>query len=152
MSLFSGSSGNNRSSRLYKALVETELAAEVSGTVTPTIDPYLYNISATVRAGRTPQEVEEALDVELQRIVDEPVTDEELTKAIKQVRAQFAYSAESVTNQAYWLGFSEVVADHEWFETFLDHLAQVTAEDVQRLAAKMLTRRNRVTGIYIPQG
>jgi len=151
MSLFSGGGSSNRSSRLYKALVETELATSVSGEVTPTIDPFLYTISATVRSGRTVAEVEAALDAELQRLVDEPVTSEELLKAAKQVRAQFAYSSESVTNQAYWYGFSEIVADYTWFETFLDRLAAVTAEDVQRLAQKILKRRNRTVGTYVPR-
>ena len=151
MSLFSAGGGDNRSSRLYKALVETELAASAGSSVTPTVDPFLYSIDATVRSGRAPEEVEEALDVELLRLVDEPVSQEELHKAAKQVRAQFAYSAESVTNQAYWLGFSEIVADHEWFTSFLDRLAAVTADDVQRLASRLLARRNRVTGIYLPR-
>lgn len=151
MSLFSGGGGNNRSSRLYKALVETELATHVSGSVIPTIDPYLYSISVTVRAGRTPAEVEAALDAEVQRVMEEPVAEEELQKAAKQVRAQFAYSSESVTNQAYWLGFSEIVADYEWLQTFPDRVAAVTAEDVQCLAKKLLTRRNRTTGTYIPR-
>jgi zinc protease len=38
------------------------------------------------------------------------VSEAELAKAIKQTKAQFAYSSESVTDQGYWLGFSEIVA------------------------------------------
>lgn len=152
MSLFGGGSGDNRSSRLYKALVETELAAGVASSVVPTVDPFLYSISLTVRSGHTPDEVEAALDAELDKLLTEPVSQEELVKAAKQVRAQFAYSSESVTNQAYWLGFSEIVADYGWFEGFLDRLAAVTAEDVQALARTMLRRRNRVTGTYVPHG
>jgi len=46
MNAFS-SSPPNRSSRLYRALVETGLAAGVSGSLWPMLDPYLYGISAT---------------------------------------------------------------------------------------------------------
>ena len=106
-----GSRTSNRSSRLYKALVETELAADADCTMTSTIDPYLFSFSATVRQGRTLQEVEAALFAEIQRVLDEPVTQQELDKAIKQTRAQFAYSSESVTDQGYWLGFSEILAE-----------------------------------------
>ncbi len=142
MSLWGGGT-SNRSSRLYKALVETELAADADSTLSSTIDPYLFSFSATVRAGRTLQEVEAALLAEIERVMAEPVSEQELAKAIKQTRAQFAYSSESVTDQGYWLGFSEVIADVGWFESFLDRLAAVTAEDVLRVARARLQPRER---------
>lgn len=142
----------NRSSRLYKALVETGLAASVSGSLSPTLDPYLYNISATVRAGRTLDEIEEVLNVEMDRVLQEPISEEELDTAIKQSRAQFAYSSESVTNQGFWLGYSSVVSDTDWFESFLDSLAAVTVEDVTRVANTYLPWNNRTVGHYVPQG
>ena len=49
-----GNSIGNKTSRLYKALVETELAASVGGGLYPSIDPYLFSIMVTVRDGRTP--------------------------------------------------------------------------------------------------
>ncbi len=44
-----GAGISNKTSRLYRALVETELAASVGGGMAATIDPYLYSIVATVR-------------------------------------------------------------------------------------------------------
>ncbi len=159
-SILSGASGMalfaarppNRTSRLYKALVEEELAAAVSGSLSPMVDPYLYNIAATVRVGRSLDEVEEALNREMDRILAEPISEEELQTAIKQSRAQFAYSSESVTNQGYWLGYSSIVADTGWFTGFLDSLAAVTVDDVARVADTYLRKRNRTVGRYIPQG
>jgi zinc protease len=142
----------NRSSRLYKALVETGLAAGVSGSLSPTLDPFLYDISATVRAGRTPDEVEAALDAEIERIRQEPISDGELRTAVKQAKAQFAYSSESVTNQGYWLGYSSIVAEPDWFFGYMDRLTAVTVEGVQRMANTVLARRNRTVGHYLPQG
>lgn len=147
---FLGSGLTNKSSRLYKALVATELATSISGSLLPTVDPFVYALSAVVRTGHTPAEVEEALDTELARVVAEPVTLEELTKAIKQAKAQFAYSSESVTGQALWLGFSEVFADYTWFENYIANLSAITVEDVQRVAQKYLTRSNRTVGWYVP--
>ena len=112
MSLWGGGTAN-RSSRLYRALVETELAADADCAISSTIDPYLFSFSATVREGRTLAGGRGRLLAEIQRVIDEPVSEEELQKAIKQTRAQFAYSSESVTDQGYWLGFSEIVADVE---------------------------------------
>jgi zinc protease len=146
-----GGGATNASSRLYKALVETELATDVSGGLGTTIDPFLYGISATVRTGHTPAEVEAALDAELARAVAEPVTEQEVAKAIKQAKAQFAYGSESVTNQGFWYGFSEVFADYTWFESYLDRLAAVTVDDVQRAAQKYLGKSNRTVGWYVPK-
>ncbi len=150
LALFGGGT-TNASSRLYKALVNTELAADVSGGLGTTVDPFLYSISATVRTGHTPAEVEAALDAELARAVSELVTEGEVAKAIKQAKAQFAYGSESVTNQGFWYGFSEVFADYTWFESYLDRLAAVTVDDVQRVAKTYLTRSNRTVGWYVPQ-
>lgn len=144
-----GGGGSNASSRLYRALVETELATDVSGNLATTVDPFVYSIGATLRTGHTPAEVEAALDAELARIVEQPVTEAEIVKAIKQSQAMFAYGAESVTNQGFWYGFSEIVADHIWFETYLDRLAAVTVDDVQRVARTYLAKNHRTVGWYI---
>lgn len=149
MSLW-GSAPPNRSSRLYRALVNTELAADAASSYSPTVDPYLFTCSATVRTDRAIEEVEAALVTELTRIVEEPISDDELAKAIQQSRAQFAYSSESVTNQGFWLGFAEVVASYEWFRDYLPSLLRVTAADVQRVAQAYLAEHNRTVGHYLP--
>jgi len=149
MSLFGGGTAN-RSSRLYKALVETELAADADCGMNPTVDPYLFSFSATVREGRSLEQVEAAMMAQIERITKEPVSEQELAKAIKQTRAQFAFSSESVTDQAYWLGFSESVADVSWFETFMQRLEKVTVDDVQAAARAYLKRTQRNVGWYVP--
>ena len=149
MSLFGGGTAN-RSSRLYKALVETELAADADCGMNPTVDPYLFSFSATVREGRSLEQVEAAMMAQIERITEEPVSEQELAKAIKQTRAQFAFSSESVTDQAYWLGFSESVADVSWFETFMQRLEKVTVDDVQAAARAYLKRTQRNVGWYVP--
>ncbi len=148
---FMGGGLTNKSSRLYKSLVTTELATAVSGSLLPAVDPYVYNFSVVVRAGHTPAEVEGALDAELARVIAEPVAPEELSKAIKQAKAQFAYSSESVTGQAQWIGFSEIFADYTWFENYIANISRVTVEDVQQAARKYLRRSNRTVGWYMPQ-
>ena len=88
---------------------------------------------------------------EVERMLHEPISTEELNRAIKQSRAQFAYSSESVTGQAYWLGWSEIFAEHTWFENYLQRINAVTPQDVQRVAAQYLQRSNRTVGWYVPQ-
>lgn len=150
MALFNDG-GPARTSRLSKALVDTGLASDASSYLLPTVEPYLFSFVVTVQANRSPDEVETALLAEIQRLASEPVSAAELRRAVHQTRAQFAYSAESVTDQAYWLGFSHTVADLAWLEGFLPALAAVTAEDVRRVAAAYLTPARCVVGVYRPQ-
>ena len=149
---FFGGGTSNRSSRLSKSLVDTGLFADIGGGVIPTIDPYLYSIAGTVMPGQDVATCEAALWRELEKVRQTPVSADDLAKAIKQTKAQIAFSTETVTNQAFWLGFSEVVADYTWFTTYLDRLSQVTVEDVQRVANTYLTPDNVTVGQYLAQG
>lgn len=81
---------------------------------------------------------------------DSPPGREELERAARQTRALFAYGGESITNQAFWMGFSEMFASYDWVTGYLDNLEAVTPEDVQRAAQDYLTPKNRVVGIYQP--
>lgn len=148
--MFGGGGTSNKSSRLYKALVQTGLAAGVGGNLTPTVDPYLYSFFATVRAGQSVEAVERALDAEIERVSREPVTAAELAKAVKQAKAMFAYGAESVTNQGFWLGFTEVLQDYTWFENYIPRLEAVTVADIQRVARTYFHRHNRTVGHVAP--
>ena len=148
LNLFGGGIGN-KTSRLYKALVLTGLAASVSGSLAATVDPFLYTITCTVRKGRSPEEVEDALGVELRRVMLEPLTLAELNKAIKQAKAMFAYSSESVSNLGFWYGFAETLIDHSWFSNYMQFLTRVTQDDVHRVAQKVLEQSNRTIGYYI---
>jgi len=152
LGMFAGG-GTNRSSRLYRALVATELAAGAYGSLIPTIDPFLYTINAVVRAGRTLPEVEAALEAELARLAAEPITQAELDKARKRARAQFFMAGESISGQAQLLGAAEATTgDYRWAEEVLDRLSQVTVDDVARVRATYLHKRNRTIGWYEPDG
>ncbi|NLF77496.1 MAG: insulinase family protein, partial [Chloroflexi bacterium] len=145
-----GSSVGNRTSRLYKALVETELATGVGGGLYPSVDPYLFSIVVTVRDGRTLDEVQEALDAELERLITAGITQVELDKAKKQARALFAYGTESISGQAFWLAFSENFSSYTWYENYLEHLDAVTLDDVHAAARQYLRPSQRTVGWFVP--
>jgi zinc protease len=147
----SGPSVTNKSARLYRALVETELATAVSSSASDNLDPGLFGFFATIRAGRTLEEVEAAMLAEIRRVIDEPVEEVELAKAVKQSQAQFAYANESASNQAYWLGRMEMIESYHLFYTFLNNLAAVTKEDVQRVAQTYFQPTNRTIGWFVPE-
>jgi zinc protease len=149
LNLFGGGI-SNKTSRLYKALVEGELAVSLHGSLPATIDPFIYVITATVHPQKSLEEVITAIDDEIKRAQDEKPTAGALARAVKQARALFAYGSESITNQGFWLGFTEMFASYDWFSEYLDNLSAVTPEDVQRIAQTYLRSQNRVLGTYLP--
>jgi zinc protease len=151
LNMFSGGI-SNKTSRLYRALVDKEYVVSVHGGAQATIDPFMYTITMTIHPRRKPEEALVALDREIQRVKEEKVTREEITRAIKQARALFAYGSENITNQGFWLGYAEMFANYNWFETYLDGLSAVTVKDIQRVANEYLKPQSRVVGTYVPHG
>jgi len=147
---FGGGTPTHRSARLYKALVETEIASYAGVNYQPSIDPEPLHFFGTLRDGRSPQEFETALDVEVEKLQQEPVSDNELNRVQKQVRAQLAYTLERVSSQGQWLGLMEMLGGWGQYFTLADNLAAVTAEDVQRVAQKYLQPHNRTVGWFEP--
>lgn len=156
ISVLTGPSGpgggniDNKTSRLYRALVETGIAASVDGSLYPTVDPFMMSLSVTVSEGRTLEEAEAALEAQLDRVRNGDITEAEVTKAKKQARASFAYSTEGVTGQAFWLAFCENIGSYTWFEEYIDRLDAVTLDDVIEAAKVYLRPQNRVVGWLIP--
>jgi zinc protease len=142
---------SNKTSRLYRALVEGEKAVSVFGGLQATIDPFLYTITAIVHPESNEKEAIASLDAELQNLQDSLPDRVELARAMKQAQALFAYGSERITNQAFWLGFSEMIDTYDWFNDYLQNLEAVSIEDIQRVAQDYLNPKNRVIGVYRPK-
>ncbi|HEY2783567.1 MAG TPA: pitrilysin family protein [Fimbriiglobus sp.] len=137
------------SGRLYKALVETKLATSVSGAAFPNHDPGVLEILAQTDPGKTLTARDTMIDV-LENLTKNPVTDGEMSRAKRQLLQ--ARERTLSDTQKFAVQLSEWAACGSWKLFFLhrDRLEKVTAEDVNRVAAKYLVRPNRTTGIYIP--
>ena len=142
---------SNKTSRLYRALVDKEYVVSISGGSAATIDPFLYTFTLTVHPRRKPEEALAALDAEIKKVQDKLVSKEEVARAIKQARALFAYGSENITNQAFWMGYAEMFASYDWFLTYLDKLSKVKPKDVHRVAREYFQPQSRVIGTYIPK-
>jgi zinc protease len=148
--VFGGAAMGVRSSRLYRALVEQQLAVDTGSAFRPTLDPTLFEVGATLRPGVAPERVEAVVLGELKRLSEEPVGPEELEKLRKQARAQWVYSGDGVGGQAVLLGSTEIVADGDYLDRFLDRLMSVTPTAIQKAAARVFDDRNRTVGWYLP--
>jgi len=144
-------SAESRSSRLYRALVETELAVDVSCSMEATIDPFLIDISAVLWVGKTHEEAELAIETVLNDLASQPVGEAEMDRARKQALAQFVYANERVTNRAMMLTMANLVFTMDMLADFPKLVMAVDADDVIKVAKKLFERKNRVVGRYLPK-
>jgi len=147
-----GGRGPSKSSRLYRALIEGNLASDVSTSVLPTRHPYLYRIAATAKQGVDPGRIEAALAAEIDRLARGDITPRDLERARNQFMARHAIESESTTDAAHQLGFFETVASHTLFLDLPRRVAAVRAEDVTRLARARLREDGRTVGVLLPSG
>ena len=48
------------------------------------------------------------------------------------------------------MGYAEIFDSYEWFLNYLDQLAEVTPEQIQRIVQTYMRSSNRVVGVYRP--
>lgn len=148
LNMFGSGGIGNRSSRLYRQLIENQLAASVYGSLSASIDPGTYTLYITCRGDHAPEEVIDQINLVIDELLNGKVSYEELAVALKQARANFAYSSDNITNQAFWLGYAQSFADYSWFTDYVKRFEQVTSEDILRVARQYFDPARRVTGVY----
>ncbi|NJO40681.1 MAG: insulinase family protein [Cyanobacteria bacterium CRU_2_1] len=138
-----------RTSRLYKSMIEQQLALNVDVSNSFPGDRYsnLMLLYALTAPNHTIEEVATALDTEIQRLKTEPVSAEELDRVKTQTRASLLQALAS--NQ----GMASLLPEYEaktgsWRNLFeeLKEIDAVTAEDVQRVAQELFQPQNLTIG------
>jgi zinc protease len=142
------SSGVN--SRLYQALVEPGLAADVESWNYTLRDPYPIVARATVAHGRTHEEVERAIKAALYRLVIVGVTEAELARAKNQIEVSAIRERDGTYELANSLGEAVASADWKWFVGYIDAVRRVTVADVTRVAGIYLTPEHANVGWLVP--
>jgi zinc protease len=144
--------GGGESARFHQKVVyEMQIASYAGADYNPVYaDPFLFGFSGGPLPGKTAEELEQALDAEVERLKQGGVTDRELQKAKNQIESEFLFAQDSVHLLANMLGRYETVASWKLLDGFVDGVRKVTAADVQRVAQKYLTRDNRTVAILIP--
>jgi len=148
--VLSNALSNGVTSRLYQALVETELAVSVDARVDQFRDPGLFNVYVSARPGVEPARVEEVVHREVGRAARE-TTGEEVEKAKRQIAAAVAYERDGTHNLASQMSEAEAVADWRFYQTYARNVARVTTDDVRRVAARHLVEDGRTVGYFIPK-
>ena len=145
-----GGGGMGRSSRLYRALVASGLCTAAASSMSLTLDPFLFTVSATLTPLAEPEMVERIVDQEIARLREDAVDAEELARAKRQLAVQFAAASESAQSRAALLGSLAIVGPGRSPEQLLAEIEQVTADDLLRVANAYLRADRRTVGWLEP--
>ncbi len=144
-----------RTSRLYKALVETQkvaLVAQGQNGFPGDKYPNLMLFYGMTAPGHSVEDVAKALRQEIERLKTEPVAITELDRIKTQARAGLLRSLNSNSGMAQLLLEYEIKTG-SWRNLFkqLDAIATITPADIQRVAQATFTPQNRTIGRLLPK-
>ncbi|MEO9872557.1 M16 family metallopeptidase [Ekhidna sp.] len=142
-----------QSSRFQKEIVDNQQLAVAAGSFPFALEDAGVFISfGILNMGNTPEDLQAAMDKEIERVKNEPIDDKEFQKLRNQVENSFVSSNGTVR------GIAESLADyHVYFgdasliNSEIDRFMAVTKEDLQRVAKKYLDPSNRVQLVYLPK-
>lgn len=125
---------NGRSSRLYRQLIEVERVVNyVTSFYWGFSDMGMFAIYAEMDPANRDRFVE-IVRAELQRMQDEPVSDDDLRRARSMARSSVAFATESGADVAMFLGEAELYGNVLDAVNLSKTLEQTTAADIQRAA------------------
>jgi zinc protease len=143
---------NGQSSRLYKRLVDSQMAISANGGFGEALDPTVFTFSIQPRTGIDPAQTEKALFEELSKLQGEPVSEAELSKAKNQMLANMYRRLKTIQGRANLLGTYEVF--YGGYARAFDEdkrVDAVTAADIQRVARKYFGAKNRTVATLVPE-
>jgi predicted Zn-dependent peptidase len=144
---------NGRSSRLYKAVIDSlQLATNIYSYTPDGFDAGLFSIAATGAKGKTPEALEETIINEIEKIKKDGVTAIELQKVKNQKLITFYSQIETINGKSNNLGTYELF--YGSYKKMFDAPAEyekVTLEDIKRVASTYLKKSNRTVGLMSPQ-
>ncbi len=140
---------NDRTGRLYRALVEEQgVATRASGGQSGFKFEGMFELRGTAAEGHAPEEVEQALYAEMERLKTEPVDPRELQK----VKNQNAASTFRELQGNFFLMYSLLMRDaNRGWETINSDpplYDAVTADDIMRVANTYFEPENRAVAVY----
>lgn len=146
--------GDGTSSRLYQNLIE-KLPESVFNMVSSEHYQFKDGNNFFIQANFKPEKKEEALKLikeELEKLLTNKITEEELQKAKKKTKSKFAYTAETVSEIGENIGYYMTVCnDLKIIEHYLNDLENITVEDLENAIRKYLNINNAVISVLVPE-
>ena len=145
-----------RTSRLFRALVRDKKIAAFSAGFTGLPGnkyPHLFAFYAFPLPGHTPQEVGDAIHVEIERLKKEDISDDDLKMIKTRTKANLIRGLAENTGLAQQLAFYQTRYG-DWRELFrsVDRIDKVTKADIRRVANEIFVDTNRTVGVIETAG
>jgi predicted Zn-dependent peptidase len=138
------------SSRLYQALVkEKKLFSNIECYHTGSIDAGLIVVEGKLVAGVKMEDAEKAVNLELEKMKTEKVSDAELQKVKNKTESMIAFEDMSVMSRANSLAFYELLGDAAWMNFELEKYATVTTNDILQESRSIFKETNCSTLYYL---
>ena len=143
---------DGQSSRLYRKMVYDDQSAFIAGGFAfPRKDIGLFYAFCAAKPGRDRDSLETTFFHEFEKLGDEEVTPEELSRVQSQLEAQFVFGLEEIQDRASSVGNAALIHGDPSFAAHRpDRWRSVTAEDVRRVARTYLVPENRCRVWVIP--
>src|SRR4029077_3283161 len=125
-----------RSSPLYHDLVyQKRLARSVDASYSSvSIDPGGFSITAQLMPDKEPPEVEREIDILVDKIKSELISERDLQKAKNQIESSFIFAQDSIFGQAMKIGYYEANGGWRQMDQYIEGIRRVTREDIRRVA------------------
>lgn len=141
-----------RTSRLYQSLVDTGDALQVQAipSYPGSKYPSLFALLGVPSQDTDPDDLEQAIYDEINRLIDDGITEKELERAKTRARADLVQQLDS--NMGLAQQFAQMQAlTGDWRSVFRDieAIEAVTADDVQRVAAETFVKSNRTVATIV---
>jgi len=144
---------SGKTGRLYKSLVlGQQVANEVDAEQQSMKYEGYFEVDGVAKPGKTPEDVEKAVYTEIEKLAKEPVEPRELEKVKNQEAAADYRKLRSSFSLMLQLLVRDASRGWRTINTDPPRLQAVTAEDLQRVAAKYFTPENRAVAIYRTKG
>ncbi|MBX2959354.1 MAG: insulinase family protein [Flavobacteriales bacterium] len=142
-----------KSSRLQKSIVDEQQKAIFVGAFPfPTEDPGMALMFGITNMGVGIDELENAINLEVEKVQKELISEEEFQKLKNQIESDMVTSnakiegiAENLANYFVYYGDANLI------NTEIDRYLKVTREDIKRVANEYFRKDNRVVLHYLPK-
>jgi zinc protease len=142
-----------QSSRMYRRLVdEQQVALQVMAMPLGLEDPGLSLIYAFPNMGIDPKDLEDAINLELEKVKSELISEQEMEKLKNQFESQFVNTNTTMASRASSLAsYHTLFNDANRINTELEQYMAVTRQDILDVARRYFVPENRVVLYYLPK-